>query len=788
MARRIENRPTAGDAPDRSGNPPSICFATTDFVSVIRNGGIGTYFWLMSQMLAKRGWDVHVLFCGEVDDEEAMAEMPAKMASQGITFTWLEELPAPAWEDIPTYADGMHNLHLSQHAMESLERLHAEHRFDIIEFPDWRALGFRSAQAKRSRVAFEDVALAVKLHGTTDWQRRGNLADRKSPWDLKIEWCERYAFERADVQLSPSRYMVEDTRAHGWDVREDVGIGCPFPDPEPWTATPRPDGIGKLAFFGRLERRKGLDIFLDALESLPPELPVVFLGRDMVIDGRSAKEMIGERLGDRPFEIEDELDREAALARLSGGEMLAVIASQIETFGYTVAECIANQIPFIAARAGGIPEVLRHAEARERWLFEPNADALAAAIARRLAADPDEERKLRLEAFESCDPERWNDELEATYREAANRAREARFPTPSPRPAKEASVSVAVAHYNHAQFLPSALASLAGQTRKPDEVFVIDDGSTDPAALAVFESMKERYPEWTFLRQENAGPGAARNRCLELAGGSYFLPFDSDNIARPELVETLLEAMQADRSRDVATCQTLAFVEDADIEREDYAFRYAPTGGPRVIAPLENVFGDTCALFRTDALRSVGGFETDPSSPHEDWETYAKIAFAGFDIDVVPRPLFWYRTSVGGRLDTLGEDRADKFRLRRLLVEHILSDVELDRQERIALWECLVAFAAPNEDVIFLQRAHDECAAWAETALADSNAWHEQRLADTVARYEQVLAGGDPRVALGGVRVKRLWSEAARRSLSGLRRRTRELFTGNGRGGAHDPG
>jgi len=786
MAKRTEQRPADG-LPGRSPDRPSICFVTTDFVSVIRNGGIGTYFWLMSRALARRGWDVHVLFCGEVDDKEAMAEMPARMAAEGMTFTWLEELPAPAWQDIPTYADGMHNLHLSQHAMEALEGLHAEHGFDIIEFPDWRALGFRSAQAKRSGVAFEDVALAVKLHGTTDWQRRGNLADRKSPWDLKIEWCERYAFERADLQLSPSRYMVDDTRSAGWDVRDDVRIGCPFPDPEP-APTAQTADIRKLAFFGRLERRKGLDIFLDALESLPADLPVVFLGRDMIIDGRSAKEMIGERLGDRPFEIEDELDREAALAKLSSGEMLAVIASQIETFGYTVAECISNQIPFIAARAGGIPEVLRHAEARERWLFEPTADDLAAAIAKRLAADPGEERKLRLEAFESCDPERWNDELEATYREAASRTREARFPTPSPRPAEEASVSVAVAHYNHAQFLPSALASLAGQTRKPDEVFVIDDGSTEPAALEVFASMEERYPEWTFLRQRNAGPGAARNRCLELAASSYFLPFDSDNIARPELVETLLEAMQADDSRDVATCQTLAFVEDPDIENESYAFRYAPTGGPRVIAPLENVFGDTCALFRTDALRAVGGFETDPTSPHEDWETYTKIAFAGFDIDVVPRPLFWYRTAVGGRLDTLGEDRADKFRLRRLIIEKILGDVELDRQERIALWECLVAFAAPNEDVIFLQRAHDECAAWAETALADSNAWHEQRLADTVVRYEQVLAGGDPRVALGGVRVKRLWSEAARRSLSGLRRRARELFPGNGRSGAHRSG
>ncbi len=748
---------------------PSICFVTTDFVSVIRNGGIGTHFWLMSRLLAKRGWEVHVLFCGAADDEQAMAEMPARMASEGVTFTWLEELPAPAWADIHSYGDGMHDLHLSQLAMEALEGLNAEHSFDIIEFHDWRALGLRSAQAKRSGLAFDDVALAVKLHSTTDWQRRGNLADRKSPWDLKLEWCERYAFERADLQLSPSHYMVEDTRSIGWEVRDDVLVTYPFPDPEP-EPTIQTAELCKLAFFGRLERRKGLDIFLDALDSVPEKLPVVFLGRDTRMDGRSASEIIRERLGDRPFEIEDELDREAALAKLASGDTLAIIASQSETFGFTVAECIANRIPFIAAHAGGIPEVVRHCEARQNWLFDPTAADLSTSISERLAADPDNERRLRREVSEVCDHERWNDGVEASYREAVARFHQERL-SYTPKPPEGATVSVAVTHYNHAAFLPSALDSIAGQTHQPDEVFVIDDGSTDPSAAEVFDALEARYPEWTFLRQENAGPGAARNRCLELANGSHFLPFDSDNVAHPELVETLLGAVQTDPSRDVATCQTLAFVNEADIETESYAFRYAPTGGPRIVAPLENVFGDTCALYRTDALRAVGGFETDPNSPHEDWETLAKIAFAGFDIDVVPRPLFWYRTEVGGRLATLTKDPAQKFRLRRRIVDEILVDVELDRSERIALWECLVAFAAPNEDLEFLQRAHDEVAEWAEKTLADANAWHEQHYADTVAWHEQVLATSDPQVALGTVRVKHLWSEAARRSLRGLRRR-----------------
>lgn len=765
---------SATSAASRHDGVPRICFVTTDFVSVIRNGGIGTHFWLMSRLLAKRGWDVHVLFCGEVDDEDAMAAMPARMAAEGVTFTWLEELPPPVWKDIPSYVDKMHNLFLSQSALEALEMLHAKHSFDIIEFPDWRALGFRSAQAKRSGLAFEDVALAVKLHSTTDWQRRGNLAERKAPWDLKIEWCERYAFERADIQLSPSRYMVEDTRAAGWDARDEILISYPFPDPEPVTIAPAAD-IERIAFFGRLERRKGLDIFLDALESAPADLPVVFLGRDTMIEGRSAKGIVSERLGNRPFEIEDQLNREAALAELSRGDTLAVIASQSETFGFTVAECIANQIPFIAARAGGIPEVVRHAECRSRWLFEPTTDDLAAALKRRLAADPESELSLRQEVREQCDPERWNDEVEQVYRSAAigfreGRARSRRAPAPN-----KASVSVAVTHYNHGAFLPAALASIANQARQPDEVFIIDDGSTDRESRDVFNDLEGQYPEWTFLRQENAGPGAARNRCLKLATGTCFLPFDSDNVARPELLGTLLKAFELDPARGVATCQALAFREEEDIARESYAFRYAPTGGPRILAPIENVFGDTCALFSTEVLRAVGGFEADPTSPYEDWETLTKIAFSGFDIDVVPRPLFWYRTDVGGRLDVLSKDPANRFRLRRRMLEEILADVELDAGERMTLWECLVAFGEPNEDLVFLQRAHDEVAEWAVKTITDTKAWYEEYVEKTVAGYEQALAGQGPRPVLGTVPLKRLWLAAIRRTVGALLRRVKAL-------------
>ena len=97
-------------------------------------------------------------------------------------------------------------------------------------------------------------------------------------------------------------------------------------------------------------------------------------------------------------------------------------------------------------------------------------------------------------------------------------------------------MTIGIAHYNLGRYLPETLASLAAHTYPRVEVIVIDDGSTDPSSLAAFEQMRVRYPQHRFLRQTNAGIGATRNRCLELATGEFFIPVDADNIARPEMV------------------------------------------------------------------------------------------------------------------------------------------------------------------------------------------------------------------------------------------------------------
>ena len=84
---------------------------------------------------------------------------------------------------------------------------------------------------------------------------------------------------------------------------------------------------------------------------------------------------------------------------------------------------------------------------------------------------------------------------------------------------------------------------------------MVDDGSTDSTAEAVLEMLKlgeaeklkisegKPWPEFKLFRQENAGPGAARNRGLAEATGEFIHFFDSDDIAAPNKHEVQLRAL-----------------------------------------------------------------------------------------------------------------------------------------------------------------------------------------------------------------------------------------------------
>lgn len=103
-----------------------------------------------------------------------------------------------------------------------------------------------------------------------------------------------------------------------------------------------------------------------------------------------------------------------------------------------------------------------------------------------------------------------------------------------------AGVSVIIPTFNRATHLPRAIDSALGQTLAPDEVLVVDDGSTDDTR-SVLEGYGDRIH---CLWQENRGAAAARNRGLALARGRWVAFLDSDDAWLPRKLEVQLRALR----------------------------------------------------------------------------------------------------------------------------------------------------------------------------------------------------------------------------------------------------
>src|SRR6185295_2750617 len=102
----------------------------------------------------------------------------------------------------------------------------------------------------------------------------------------------------------------------------------------------------------------------------------------------------------------------------------------------------------------------------------------------------------------------------------------------------QTGISVVVPTYNRARLVVRAVESVLAQTRPPDELIVVDDGSTDdtPAALARFGDRVR------LVSQRNAGAAAARNNGLALASRPWAAFLDSDDVWVPDHLHLLDDA------------------------------------------------------------------------------------------------------------------------------------------------------------------------------------------------------------------------------------------------------
>ena len=101
------------------------------------------------------------------------------------------------------------------------------------------------------------------------------------------------------------------------------------------------------------------------------------------------------------------------------------------------------------------------------------------------------------------------------------------------------SVSVVIAFYNGSRWIERALESVQNQTMPPNEVIVVNDGSSEEE-LGFLVGLQQRF-KFQILNQENSGQSAARNLGVSKATSDYICLLDQDDYYLPKHNQILVE-------------------------------------------------------------------------------------------------------------------------------------------------------------------------------------------------------------------------------------------------------
>ena len=182
-------------------------------------------------------------------------------------------------------------------------------------------------------------------------------------------------------------------------------------------------------------------------------------------------------------------------------------------------------------------------------------------------------------------------------------------------------VSVVTPVHNRARHLPPAVDSVLAQGFPGVEHIVVDDGSTDGTTAAA-----ARYGDRIrYVRQENAGPSAARNRALSLARGEYVAFLDSDDVWLPGRLAREIPLLDAAPRAGILYAAIDYIDADGNPSTVRRSRRGTPSGWILPVLVRRNVMETSTVIVRRALVEEAGGF--DPRHRWcEDLDLWLRIA------------------------------------------------------------------------------------------------------------------------------------------------------------------
>ncbi|QIH36265.1 MULTISPECIES: glycosyltransferase family 2 protein [Sphingobacterium] len=202
-------------------------------------------------------------------------------------------------------------------------------------------------------------------------------------------------------------------------------------------------------------------------------------------------------------------------------------------------------------------------------------------------------------------------------------------------------VTVFMAAYNTEKYISLAIQSILNQTYSNFELLIIDDCSTDNTLYEIkkFEDSRIRL----LQNGCNQGVVITRNRALAEANGAFIAVMDSDDIAVPDRIESLLNEFKAHPEyaligghADVIDPYGIPTGQQFTVETEPSLLRY------RLL--LGNNFTHSSIMMRTEVFREFNGYRTPLA---EDYDLFLRIS-TKYPVGNLDKVLIFYRDHASG--------------------------------------------------------------------------------------------------------------------------------------------
>ena len=221
---------------------------------------------------------------------------------------------------------------------------------------------------------------------------------------------------------------------------------------------------------------------------------------------------------------------------------------------------------------------------------------------------------------------------------------------------RDLSIVAVIPLYNGAKYIEGAVRSVWAQTRAPEELIVVNDGSTDDGAQVVERLANNKRPI-TLLHKSNGGQSSARNYGVAHSKSSLIAFLDQDDVWYPNHLTELIKPFR--RPEGLPLGWVYSDIDEIDegghlLRRSmlaSIAAVFSSRGVPAAEHPKCTLTGclqhdmyvlPSASLISRTAFETVGGFD-ERLSGYEDDDLFLKIFRASFDNIFLARALSQWR-------------------------------------------------------------------------------------------------------------------------------------------------